>query len=138
MSSRLLFFYVLVFLVIGMDLRDFVKESLVQIIQGVSDAQLLLKDQAMDGCVSPLSRNDWAALENRGTLLTRSGVPIRDVEFDVSVTATAGEGKKGGVRVAVSVLGLGGEAQSSSSSSNISRLKFSVPVSLPVFLDKNP
>jgi hypothetical protein len=54
------------------------------------------------------------------------------VEFDVAVTA--GETKKSGGGAGISVVGLGGGGAHSTTegqSSNVSRIKFSVPLTLP-------
>jgi hypothetical protein len=116
-----------------MELRDFVKESLIQIVHGVSDAQLALAESKSNGAVSPEIRNNWGLMESKGVLLTQAGVPVQSVEFDVSVTASEGTGTKGSIGITVAILGLKSEGQSSQSNANTSRLKFSVPISLPTF-----
>lgn len=115
-----------------MELRDFVKESLIQIVQGVGDAQTELNGSKSSGAISPEVRNNWATMESKGVLLSQAGSPIQVVEFDVSVTTTEGTGTKGGIAIAVGFLGLGSQGQSTQSNANVSRLKFSVPVLLPV------
>lgn len=115
-----------------MELRDFIKESLIQIVQGVADAQSSLIGNNCLGSVSPEIRNSRSTLESSGALLTAEGALVQTVEFDVSVAATEGTGTKGSIGVVVGILGLGSQGQSSQSSSNTSRLKFSVPISLPI------
>lgn len=115
-----------------MQLQEFIRESLVQIVNGVRDAQATISGSETSGAISPAIRNNWSAMEAKGVLLTESGVPVQTVEFDVSVTATEGTGTKAGIGIAVGILGLGAQGQSSQSNANTSRLKFSVPVSLPV------
>lgn len=114
-----------------MELRDFIKESLVQIIQGVSDAQHQIQAATSQGAISPRIRNDWSTLDKKGVLYNQDGCPLQTVEFDVAVTATEGTGTKGGIGIAVGFLGLGSQGQSSASRENISRIKFAVPISLP-------
>lgn len=115
-----------------MELREFVKESLIQIVRGVSDAQIDLASSKSLGSISPEIRNSRDALESKGILLTPEGTPVQTVEFDVSVTATEGTGTKGSIGIAVGFLGLGSQGQSSQANANTSRLKFSVPLSLPI------
>ena len=114
-----------------MELRDFIRESLIQIVRGVAEAKDALVKSNSTGSISPLLRTSWATLESMGVLLTEAGAPVQTVEFDVSVTATEGTGTKGGIGVVVGILALGSQGQSSESSANTSRLKFSVPLSLP-------
>jgi hypothetical protein len=53
------------------------------------------------------------------------------VEFDVAVTASSATGTKGGVGVVAGILALGAQGQSNQENKALSRLKFSVPISLP-------
>ena len=120
-----------------MELRDFVRESLIQIVQGVSDAQKELVNSHSLGSISPEIRNNREALESKGILLTPEGTPVQTVEFDVSVSATEGTGTKGSIGIVVGILGLGSQGQASQSNANTSRLKFLVPVSLPIYQSTN-
>jgi len=109
------------------ELKDFVKESLVQIIGGVSEAQ---KEIAMLGCgeISPAIGSKWA---DAGQVFSPNGMPIHNVSFDVAVGAKEKTGTKGTIGVMVSVLKLGAQGESQESSSNDSRIKFTVPITLP-------
>jgi hypothetical protein len=53
------------------------------------------------------------------------------VEFDVALTAMEGTGTKGGIGVVAGMFALGSTGQSKEESSSVSRVKFSVPLSLP-------
>jgi hypothetical protein len=105
----------------SVELREFVKKTLLDIVQGVADAQA---DPSIGAYVVPAGS-------------TRKYV---SVEFDVAVTAESAESAKGGSGVKVSVLAIGGTigGEESALSKNIAatHVKFSVPVSLPEALGR--
>lgn len=111
-----------------MNLKDFVAESLVQIVSGVTQAQEQLKGTGAR--VNPLMRfmNDKSSI---GDADGDGGQPVYPVEFDVVVTAAEGTGTKGGIGVAVGIVALGSQGQSESKSGQESRIKFKIPLLLP-------
>lgn len=111
-----------------MELKDFVARVLVDIVEGIREAQTTVGHEDAD--VSPYLRggvnvSGWKGLRDR---LDRS---LHEVEFDVAVTATEGTGTRGGVGVVMGVVALGSRGESSRTSESVSRVKFSVPVRLP-------
>src|SRR5258708_28164087 len=115
----------------GMDLRTFIKEALVQVALGVSDAEAALTSTT--AIVNP--RNVSPATSTFPGLYGQHMKDDRDkrpqvvhlVEFDVVLSVTAGSEAKGGLGVVVRVLGIGGQRKTDTSSSSESRIKFSVP-----------
>lgn len=105
-----------------MELKDFISETLNQIIDGVKDAQEHAKGTG--AAISPMAYGGEPGPE-------LNGMPVKDIEFDVAVTATEGTKTKGGIGVFVGPVGLGTHGQSDTASSSISRIKFVVPLSLP-------
>ena len=97
-----------------MELRDFVAETLKQIIDGVKLAQEHAKDAG--AAINPPSPAHRAP---------------QFIEFDVAVTTTEGDQIKGGAGVFVGPVGLGTQAQSEATSSAVNRIKFSIPLLLP-------
>jgi len=69
--------------------------------------------------------------EKHGKLVSIQGQLVQTVEFDVAVTATEGTDTKGGIGVVAGVFALGSQGQSSEEISAVSRIKFSVPITLP-------
>lgn len=63
---------------------------------------------------------------------TRQRRPVHKIEFDIAVTVTEGKETKGGIGVAMGIVAVGSKGESSSEANSISRLKFIVPVVLPV------
>lgn len=112
-----------------MELKDFIRETLVGIAKGVEEARIETGDI-------------WAI--NPTAIDGEKIVEKSYVEFDIAVTAgeTTGSRKegKGGVRAEISVLGasvggdLGGglEGSKQSHSENVSRVSFKVPVHMNV------
>lgn len=111
-----------------MELQEFIKQSIVQIINGVIDAQKEVVDKGASINPSGLHlKNDQV----KGHAITNDGNVTQHIEFDVAVTTTEGTGTKGGIGVVAGVLALGSQGQSSESTQAVSRLKFTIPVLLP-------
>ena len=110
-----------------MDLKDFVSETLIQIVRGVKEAQGSAKEHG--GEVSPL-------LSRRGdgpdsVIRTQLGKSAQFVQFDVALTVTEGTGTKGGIGIFAGPLTIGSSGQSTNQNSSVSRVQFYVPVALP-------
>jgi hypothetical protein len=116
-----------------MQLEDFIKESLVQIANGVSAAAKELNSSG--AIVNP--RNVAAASKetfNVYGLIAESNTmrrAVHSIEFDVAVTATGGTETKGGIGVIAGAIALGTQGKSQESNSSVSRLSFSIPMALP-------
>lgn len=113
-----------------MELKDFIREALSQIVQGVTEAQNAVASTG--GEISPrYSTRQQSTHQDLKLLKSEKGGIIQNVEFDVAVTATEGTGTRGGIGVFVGAFALGSQGQSQSENSSLSRIKFSVPVTLP-------
>lgn len=113
-----------------MELREFVAESLRQLIDGVAVAQEYATEN--DAKVNPTNifyRADQGVIKIQDR---ETGALVQEVNFDVAVTATDGTKTKGGIGVFVGAVGLGSQGQSEASNQSISRIRFSVPLALPV------
>ncbi len=118
-----------------MDLEKFVAETLLQIIRGVDEAQSQINKDGGDslaiGAINPALDTARAEIQvvrgEDGKLL-----PVQTVAFDVAVTTTEGSDKSvvGGIRV-VGVK-IGAEGSATSETTAVSRIKFNVPIILPV------
>lgn len=103
-----------------MDLKEFVKTSLIEILGGVKEAQAAVREE--DGSINPPHYGQPKGLTVPG------GVELQYVDFDVAVTASEGSELSGGI----SVVGIGAKGSTAELSSSVSRIKFRVPVGLPV------
>ena len=109
-------------------LEDFVADSLVQIVRGVTRAQEELKDTGAR--VSPLMLKTQREA-SIGEARMAGGQPVYDVVFDVAVSGSESTSTSGGVGVVVGVFGLGSKGESADAQSNLSRIQFRVPLLLP-------
>lgn len=112
-----------------MDLKEFVAKALAEIIEGVIDAQSTLGPNGK--FVNPQLSTQQGPLEKQNRLVSIQGQLVQTVEFDVAVTATSATGTKGGIGVVAGIFALGSQGQSSAENVALSRLKFSVPITLP-------
>ncbi len=111
-----------------MNLQDFIRETLVQVVNGVKDAQSQLAD--MEAAINPVGLAGQVS-QLEGRRYSRTGQVSETVEFDIAVTVTEGESTKKGVGAFVSVVGIGAQKQTEAQSSSVSRVKFNVQVLLP-------
>lgn len=113
-----------------MDLKDFVSETLQQIVLGVKSAQEALKDE--DASINPgLLRQHGAEPGKSGLILAADDKYAQLVHFDVALQVKEGSGTKGGIGVVAGVFALGSQGQSTAESGSVSHVKFCVPITLP-------
>src|SRR5262245_23531827 len=105
-------------------LKDFVKSTLIQIAQGVAEAQE--EAAGLGAFVNPIRLAGTSGRWDRDTANVAS-----TVEFDVAVQATEGTSTKSGIGVAVASLVLGTQVRADESAAATSRIKFSVDILLP-------
>lgn len=112
-----------------MDLKEFVSETIVQIISGVADAQK--QSESLGAKVSPKLTGSSTHGVQLGFLSAEGGA-TQIVQFDVALTAKEGTGTKGGIGIVAGIVSLGSTGQSNEENASVSRVKFSVPVTLPI------
>ena len=114
------------------ELKDFVAETLTQIIEGVKEAQ----EKAVEhgAMVNP---NNVAIQPSSGRMEYAEGgwgshkrYPAI-IEFDVAVTASQTDRVKGGVGVFATFFGASVQGETEEADSHVSRIKFTVPVFFP-------
>ncbi|KZL05508.1 hypothetical protein [Pseudovibrio sp. Ad26] len=103
-----------------MELKEFVTQSLQQIVEGIQEAQAASGGEHINAGLQGISLN--GNLINGGSL----GV-FSTVEFDVAVSAE----HNGGGKAALKVFGVGVEGGGQTAASYANKIKFSVPVRLP-------
>jgi hypothetical protein len=124
-----------------MQLKDFVAETLKQIIQGVTEAQ----NNSEIGFINPADYKASSTIGNgrkdgRFAEIPGKGVchfEIQDVDFDVAVTVTEGTGTTGTIGIA-GAISQESFKNSESASETVSRIKFKVPVVFPHHPGTNP
>ena len=113
-----------------MELKEFVKEALIQISEGVRDAQEPIREKG--GYLNPAIRIGKSAETSHISSLS-DGQNIYTVDFNIAISVTENTGTKADGKLTVaSILNLGGSTTSSESNSTLSKIAFKVPLALPV------
>ena len=113
-----------------MDLKDFVKETLVQIVAGVQSSQEEIRK--LGGIVNPatLSGNPNSPSYFASVDTSRH---VFLIDFDVAVTVSENAGANAHAKLSVaSLVSLGAGGNTGSSSASTNRIAFKVPLALPV------
>jgi len=115
-----------------MDIKDFVKEALLQITAGVKDAQEQVRDSG--GYVNPsVVASAPGKAEMAHFALMESGQNVFLVDFDVAVSvAESTEGGAGAKLAVASLFSLQAGGKAGATSESTSRIKFKVPLALPL------
>ena len=101
-------------------LKDFVRQTLVEVVSGIQEAQ---KDTVNTGAIispHPIVRGNRTS--------ARGGRDVEDVHFDVAVTMTKEKGA--GAKAGIPIIKVEGSARGTHS--DVSRITFSVAVCWPV------
>nr|WP_315053298.1 trypco2 family protein [uncultured Brevundimonas sp.] len=104
-----------------MELKEFVKKSILETMTAIYEAQLEWKSSVGKGGINP-------AWEGTDQLYKH----VQQIEFDVAVTATDTESGKANAGIKVMSLDIGAAGEKGRQNSTISRIKFIVPVVAPV------
>ncbi len=111
-----------------MDLKTFIAETLVGIIEGVAEAQRRVAEEHDTAAISLLDRD--------GDQATWRNPNFKPVAFDVAISSAQEDSKetgaKAGLKIYVLSAGIDGKDAATSKSSSVSRVQFEVPVHLPV------
>ena len=117
---------------VDIQLKDFVADSLKQIIDGVLDAQEYAASKN-----SIVKTGDVRVAANSNLLLTGDGRIANLIEFDIAVSASERSQTQGGVGAAlVTVLSASLKGETEVSNATVSRIKFGIPLVLPKQMDK--
>ena len=113
-----------------MNLQEFVSQALTEIADGVQDAQN--KVAGINQHPHHIYTQSQAGGSNLILGLDKDGNPIHMIEFDVAVTSSEGTETKGGIAVVSGFISLGSQGKSQETTQSVSRIKFKVPVCLPL------
>lgn len=114
-----------------MELQKFITKSLVEIMNGLKEAQDQLKDSHARICPS-LSKGLTAGGQQAFLGASTKGQPISLIEFDIAVEVSGEKSGEGGIKV-WQIVNAGGKI--SEGEKEASRIKFSVPVAYPDVAD---
>ena len=99
-----------------MDIKEYIKESLRQIVEGVKEVQSEVENKSQ---IAPI------------------GNDLEKIEFDIAVTVAEEHSKDKGAGLSVYCVKVGSSGQASSSVSSIHRIKFSVSIDFESKKDKD-
>ncbi|MCC5907830.1 MAG: hypothetical protein JJU13_16570 [Balneolaceae bacterium] len=105
-----------------MEIKEFIKETLVEVQQGVQEAINSCKESNTNGVINPV----W------GSANDVNSTHIKDVKFDIAVTVSdkASDNYKGGIKVMG--IDIGGGRVKDEETGHVSRIQFSIPLVPPV------
>lgn len=104
-----------------MELRKFIANALVDIVEGIKAAQ----DKTSSGTVAP----SWIADHYKAI---ESGVSrVQPIDFEVTVKADESKGSSAKISVVAAVVGGGVKGESGEKSGSVATLKFRIPILLP-------
>lgn len=120
-----------------MDLKDFVKESIVQIAKGIEEANVeLAESEAMVNPMYIIANSESAQSYARTKPRNQDDVNpdakvVEKVQFDVAVVVESGEQGTAGAKLSIASIGIGTEGKKERSNKSESRIQFSIPVVYP-------
>ena len=113
-----------------MELKEFVKETLVQITQGVKECQDEIGN--LGGFVNPSVRIGKSSGASHVSSLG-DGQNIYTVDFDIAISVAEDTGTKADGKLTVaSIFSAGGSTSSTEANSTLSKVSFKIPLALPV------
>lgn len=108
-----------------MELKDFIKETLSQIIDAVSETQEKYKDKHVLICPDDIQSEKgeyYIDNESHYEYYNRK-TKVQNIEMDIAISVTEKEGNKSGIGIAKIINAIQNES--------VSKIKFSIPLVLP-------
>jgi hypothetical protein len=109
-----------------MNLQEFIKTALIDIVAGVADASTEATKHGASIGSTVLFGN------TKDKTVNASNLPLATVEFDIALAEGSSKDTKAGIGVYLGAIGLGSQGASHGETTSHSRIKFSVPVVFPV------
>ncbi len=107
-----------------MELKNFIKKTISEITQGVLESQNELSNTGV--IINPSKANNGYINETTGKRA------IQNISFDIGITTQDKDGEKGGIGVLTGIFSIGTTQTTEQSSDSISKIKFDIPISLPI------
>ncbi len=114
-----------------MELKDFIKQTIEQIVEGVVEAQALIRKHGAD--INPVNFSYTSDGKHNSS---RHSLP-QNVLFDIGLTSSTKEGSSEGIGVFLGSINLGKKNEDSVESVAVTKVKFTVPLVLPAGIDHN-
>ncbi len=103
------------------DLKEFVSETVKQVVEGSKNAGLYLKENI--------------SYDNDGYVQVGDG-NMQKIEFDISVTTIESSKSEGKAGIMIKVVDFGIKGSDNTESTSMNKIKFSVPVAFPQIANK--
>ena len=117
-----------------MDLKEFVAQTIIEVIDGVQMAQEHVKET--NAKVSPQLTNITTPKDRYiFDYKSETRYAVNNIEFDVAVTTFEGDELKASIGVLTGIFGAGAQGRTEASNTAMNRIKFSVPVVFPTQFD---
>lgn len=110
-----------------MELKDFITQTLVQITEGVQEAQKQVKNSAC--IINPMTDHNGTQIQEGYQNNFRQ---IQAVKMSVAVTVTESNDTKAGIGIVSTVLRAGKSTGETEHNQTMNRIEFEIPVALPV------
>tara|TARA_R110002096_G_scaffold235404_1_gene425706 strand:- start:140 stop:514 length:375 start_codon:yes stop_codon:yes gene_type:complete len=107
-----------------MELKNFIKNVIVEICEGVCSAQEELKDT--NAMINPSLINDKNQVDNK-----HGNRSVKDIAFNIGLSIENKEGSKGGLGIVTGLFSAGASAKTEENNKSITSVKFSVPLCMP-------
>ncbi|MGD9689621.1 MAG: hypothetical protein AB7K52_06555 [Phycisphaerales bacterium] len=111
-------------------MREFVKNTISQVVQGVHEAQVATN--ASGAFVYPRSQVYWSSKSGKPEYDGTGAAHPVPIEFDLAVTVTESSDMSGAAGVSVAWVNIGGGGMTAQSNQVISRLRFTIPIVPPM------
>lgn len=117
-----------------MELKDFIKESLVQINLAIEESNEELKHS--DAVINPggiqVNSDGYQAFGRETHVMAKKNFRVvQKIDFDVAVYAQDDTSKGVGAKISIASIGIGADGKEVKTNKSESRLKFSIPVIYP-------
>src|SRR5665648_300118 len=119
-----------------MELKEFVSKTIVDIIDGVVNAQEYAESNG--AIINPLFYHPQSGVKAVANADSYEYRKIDDINFDLVVTESASDKAKGGGGITSPIITVGATGEITSDNSSTSRIKFSISISLPVKSEPKP
>jgi hypothetical protein len=116
-----------------MELKDYISETIQQIVIGITDAQTAV--EGMDVIINPDKTigekgNFWVPMKDSMELRIERRVQV--IEMDILIGVLESDKNSIGGKVGINVFGFGANTEGQIENTNQNRVKFSIPICLPV------
>lgn len=115
-----------------MELKEFIKESLSQIIDAVKETQEEYRDTNVVICPDNIQEinGNFFIFDEKEYDHYSSRSKVQNIDMDIAISVTEKEGNKSGLGIA-KIINAGISSENAQQNESISKIKFSIPIVLP-------